>query len=478
LKRLRLLGALALVAAAACSPKNNGTLLVAHVDTDLAVGASGAIDSVQIQVVPQHGGGSTDTFPLTSRASLPTLAIVPSGDPAFSIDVTATGRKGSTTVVSQTATVAFAPGEAREFTLFLAQDCVNAAPCSPATNVCIKGGSCVAKTQVAQTKPYVPSGTDAGGTDAGMDAPRDTGFDAGGRDARDNPGQWVAANPAFPTPTATLYGVWPLDDGTVWVAGASGSRGIAAHFVQGLWVEAVLPNNAPTLFGIWASGPTDIWAVGINGTVLHFDGGPTGLWTTVPISGTQPTATLTGVWGASSADVWIVGQGGLILHGSAGGVAAEPSGTTADLAGIWGLSATDVWAVAARAPVLRRNATGWAVQTATLGPNIYYGIWLAATNDAWIAGDRATLHNDGAAWTGVTNPLDSATSIWGSASDDVWSVGHPVTGGTTFISRFNGVQWVAAASPSTMSLQAVRGTSATNVWAVGSGGTVLRLQVP
>ena len=439
---------------------------------------SGAIDSVQIQVVPQHGGGSTDTFPLTSRASLPTLAIVPSGDPAFSIDVTATGRKGSTIVVSQTATVAFAPGEAREFTLFLAQDCVNAAPCSPATNVCIKGGSCVAKTQVAQTKPYVPSGTDAGGTDAGMDAPRDTGFDAGGRDARDNPGQWVAANPAFPSTTATLYGVWPLDDGTVWVAGASGSRGIAAHFMQGLWVEAVLPSNAPTLFGIWASGPTDVWAVGINGTVLHFDGGPTGLWTTVPISGTQPTATLTGVWGASSADVWIVGQGGLILHGSASGVTAEPSGTTADLAGIWGLSATDVWAVAARAPVLRRNATGWAVQTATLGSNIYYGIWLAATNDAWIAGDRATLHNDGAAWTGVTNPLDSATSIWGSASDDVWSVGRPVTGGTTFISRFNGVQWVAATSPSTMPLQAVRGTSATNVWAVGNGGTVLRLQVP
>jgi hypothetical protein len=472
--RLHLLGTLALVAAA-CSPKNNGTLLVARVDTDLTVGASGAIDSIQIEVVPQHGGGSSDTFPLTSRASLPSVGIVPSGDPAFSVDVTATGRKGSSTIVSQTATVAFAPGEAREFTLFLAQDCAGASACTPATNVCIKGGSCVAKTEVVQTKPYVPAGVDAG---TGIDAPRDTGFDAGGRDARDNPGQWVAVSPAFPSTTATLYGVWPLADGSVWVAGASGSRGIVGRFVAGLWAEAVLPTNAPTLFGIWASGPSDVWAVGINGTVLHYDGGPTMTWTTVSISGTQPTATLTGVWGASSADVWIVGQGGLILHGSATGIAAEPSGTTADLAGIWGLSATDVWAVAARAPVLRRNATGWTVQTATLGSNIYYGIWLAAPNDAWIAGDRATLHNDGAAWTQVANPLDSATSIWGSASDDVWSVGRPVTGGTTFISRFNGVQWVAATSPSTMPLQAVRGASATNVWAVGNGGTVLRLQVP
>jgi hypothetical protein len=471
--RLRLLGALALVAAA-CSPKNNGTLLVARVDTDLAVGASGAIDSVQIQVVPQHGAGSTDLFPLTSRASLPALGIVPSGDPAFSIDVTATGRKGSTAVVSQTATVAFAPGEAREFTLFLAQDCASATPCAPATNVCVRGGTCVAKTQVAPTKPYAPGA----GADAGMDAPRDLGFDAGGRDARDNPGQWVAVNPAFPSASATLYGVWPLDDGTVWVAGASGSRGIVGRFVAGLWVEAVLPSNAPTLFGIWASGPTDVWAVGINGTVLHYDGGPTMTWTAVSISGTQPTATLTGVWGASSADVWIVGQGGVILHGAASGVSAEASGTTADLAGVWGLSASDVWAVAARAPVLRRSATGWTVQTATLGSNVYYGIWLAAANDAWIAGDRATLHNDGAGWTPVSNPLDSATSIWGSASDDIWAVGRPANGGTTFISRFNGVQWVAATSPTTMPLQAVRGTSATNVWAVGNGGTVLRLQVP
>jgi hypothetical protein len=472
----RLLGALALVAtAAACSPKNNGTLLVARVDTDLAIPS--ALNSIQIQVTPSHGGGSTDSFPLTSRASLPMLAIVPSGDPAFTIDVTATGRLGSTTVVSQTATVAFAPGEAREFTLFLAQDCVNATPCTPATNVCIKGGSCVAKTQVATTKPYVPGG---GGVDAGMDADAkpDTGFDAGGRDARDNPGVWAAANPPFPATSATLSGVWPFDDGTVWVAGASGSRGVASRFAQGQWTEAVLPPNAPTLFGLWASGPADVWAVGIGNTVLHYDGNAALTWTPVPVAGTTTSATLTGVWGASSSDVWIVGQGGLILHGGQLGVASEPSGTTVDLSGVWGLSDSEVWAIAARAPVLRRKANAWSVQTATLGSNVYYGIWVAAPNDAWVAGDRATYHFDGGGWTLVSSPLESATSIWGSASDDVWAVGRSSGGSGPYIARFNGVQWVAATSPSTMPLQAVRGTSASNVWAVGNGGTVLRLQVP
>ena len=150
MKRLRLLGALALVAAAACSPKNNGTLLVAHVDTDL-------VDSVGAQQHPDPGRAPARRrldghVPDHEPRVVADAGDRPSGDPAFSIDVTAIGKLGSTTVVSQTATVAFAPGEAREFTLFLAQDCVNAVPCTRATNVCIKGGSCVPKTQVAQTQ--------------------------------------------------------------------------------------------------------------------------------------------------------------------------------------------------------------------------------------------------------------------------------------------------------------------------------------
>ena len=128
--------------------------------------------------------------------------------------------------------------------------------------------------------------------------------------------------------------------------------------------------------------------------------------------------------------------------------------------------------------VLRREPAGWTVQATELAARIFYGIWLAGRADVWVAGDRVTLHNDGVAWATAANPLDVATSIWGSASDDIWAVGRSTAPNTTAISRFNGVQWLAATSPATMPLQAVRGSSATNVWAVGNGGTVLRLQVP
>ena len=89
--------------------------------------------------------------------------------------------QGATAVVTQTATVAFAPGEALEFTLFLAQDCARPTPCPDASDVCLKGGACVAKTEVAETRPYDPSGSDGG-----IDAPKDGNnvFDAGDRDAK------------------------------------------------------------------------------------------------------------------------------------------------------------------------------------------------------------------------------------------------------------------------------------------------------
>jgi hypothetical protein len=142
----------ALALAAACSQQNDSTLLVAYVDTDLMVPAE--LNRIEIRVVPERGADTTDSFPLGSAGDVPvTLAIRPDGDPAFGVDVTAIGYLGATILVSQTATVAFTPGEAREFTMILARDCLQPTSCTPETNVCIQGGACVPKTEVVQTHP-------------------------------------------------------------------------------------------------------------------------------------------------------------------------------------------------------------------------------------------------------------------------------------------------------------------------------------
>jgi hypothetical protein len=464
------------LAAMACSPTNNGTTLVVRVDTDLTVPA--ALNRIEIQVTPERGGQTTDSFTIGSRADLPaTMAIRPSGSPSFNVDVTARGLLGGNSVVTQTATVPFFPGEAREITLFLSQTCATAMPCPMAGQTCIAGGTCVAKTQVAQPMPYM--------ADAGRDAPRDGGsgggggggFDAGGRDARDNPAQWIAVSPAFPSPTATLNGVWPIDNANVWVVGYLQPRGIAYRFTQGLWIESLLPPGTPTLYGVWAASASDVWAVGVAGTVLHFDGTT---WTPVSISGPSPTQVMSGVWGTpDGGDVWVVGAGGTVLHGTKNGLAPEASNVTADLTGVWGVGNNEVWAVGSRGTAIRRNATGgtWTSQNHGLTQSILYGVWLSGRTDVWAVGERVTLHYDGSGWASLSNPLEIGISVWGSADDDVWAVGRPVAAtGTPFTSRFNGVRWLPATTPTMTPLQAVRGSSFGNAWAVGNGGVVLRLQ--
>ena len=150
-------GAFAL--AAACSAERDATLLVAYVDTDLLVPAE--LNRIDIRLAPAGGAGTTTIFPLGSAGDVPvTMTIRPGADPALGVDVIAIGYLGATPIVSQTATVAFTSGEAREFTMVLARDCLQPTSCTPETSVCIQGGTCVPSTDVVQTRPYAPTAED------------------------------------------------------------------------------------------------------------------------------------------------------------------------------------------------------------------------------------------------------------------------------------------------------------------------------
>jgi hypothetical protein len=156
---MRRLWCAAFALAAACGAEKDPTLLVAYIDTDLLVPAE--LNRIDIRISPAGGAGATTTFPLGSAGDVPvTMEIRPSGDPALAVDVTAIGYLGAASFVSQTATVAFTSGEARAFTMVLARDCLQPTSCTPETNVCIQGGTCVPSTEVVQTRPYAPTAED------------------------------------------------------------------------------------------------------------------------------------------------------------------------------------------------------------------------------------------------------------------------------------------------------------------------------
>jgi hypothetical protein len=456
--------AVLLAAGAACAPRDNGTLLVVSVDTDITV--PGQMDGIAIDVLPDNGALSTDTFAIGGRGDLPLVyGIRPKGTPSFGVTVTARGQHGGADVVSRTATASFVPGQAMEFTLFLGSACVaTPASCPPVS---------------ATLGPYPPTG----GADAGADAPAGSDgpgpTDAGIREARDDPGRWMAA--PSPDVTAVLNGVWPVAADEVWAVGAQGLTGIAYHFQQSAtpqWTPSPFTSTT-ALYGVWGSAKDDVWAVGVGGTIGHWNGNS---WTIMQLPGGAAALppTLAAVWGAGPNDVWAVGARGTVVHMARGGaMQMQTSGVTVDLEAVWGSAVDEVWAVGGAGTVLRHNPASltWAAQTQTATQNPLNGVWLAAGNDLWAVGLGVALHYDGATWTKVATPLSVPLGIWGSATDDVWSVGGAM-GATAspLIARFDGVEWVAAQSPVMTTLQAVRGLSSTVVWAVGNNGVVLRLQ--
>jgi hypothetical protein len=479
------LAALALLGA--CSPKNNGTLLVVRVDTDLPVPAQ--LDKIEIQVVPERGAASTDAFTLTGRNGLPvTLGLNPKGDPDFSVEVTARGLRGSDLAVTQTASVHFVPGQAREFTMFLANDCVTAGACQ-APMVCVRGPSCVAKNAVATLKPYVPGGEDAGAAgdapvEAGGDRPGDvvaeapadvvTPPDAPTAEARPNPGTWASV-PGVPA-TITLSAIWPNSDRDVWVAGAM-AAGVVLHYDGQTWNPSAIPPTTPALYGLWGSANGDVWAVGAAGTVLHL---ANNVWQSMKVP-TMPLPTLTSIWGAKADDIWIAGSGGKIFHiDGTGTITPETSGVTAGLFAVGGSAVanglSDVWAVGASGTILHRGSTGWAPVAQGTTQSILYGVWSDAPANVWVAGDKTVLHGGSAGgWKAVPGSVDVSLAIWGSAGDDLWTVGRPAAGGST-ITRWDGVAFSNVTDAPAMPLQTVRGISSMSVWAAGANRAVYRFK--
>ncbi|MBV9383470.1 MAG: hypothetical protein JO242_22765 [Streptosporangiaceae bacterium] len=127
---------------------------------------------------------------------------------------------------------------------------------------------------------------------------------------------------------------------------------------------------------------------------------------------------------------------------------------------------------------------------------VFSGVSALSANAAWAVGASSSLFNpvplaerwDGTAWHQLPVPLPSAATVGRLAGvlqlspGNAWAVGSitPQTGGTnlTLIEHWDGTRWSVVPSPNpvtgsgtTDTLEAISGTSASDLWAVGSFGT-------
>jgi hypothetical protein len=199
-------------------------------------------------------------------------------------------------------------------------------------------------------------------------------------------------------------------------------------------------------------------------------------WTIV--ASDQPGAFLN-IWGSAADDVWAVGadagSGPVLVHYDGAAWASIPLATSGDLWWMTSVGPDSFWLCGAGGRVLRYAPDTGVTDETVLDPTLtFFGVWAAAADDVWAVGgnvdsarDTAQIwHFDGAAWTRAELPAPAAAGIaiykvWGRSATDVYAVG---TGGIGL--HWDGTAWSSVSTGTEANLFTVHGTDVT-VWAVG-----------
>lgn len=267
----------------------------------------------------------------------------------------------------------------------------------------------------------------------------------------------LAASASPGTLFNTLHGVASISPNDVWAVGNSAAGTLAEHWNGAAWAVATTPNAAPysdSLNGVAAASTTDVWAVGQAGTAAIIERWDGNHWATVSAPAPQDSM-LSGVVALSASNAWAVGG----------------SGGSGPLVEHW-------------------NGTKWsAVATPTSAPGTFLSsesllaVAAASPNDIWAVGGNPPHncggqlpalieHWNGSSWSVIPNLPQGV--LYGAAAvsaSDVWAVGSGGNG--VLIEHWNGKQWSTVTSPAPAAhtyplLQSVAAHGAADVWAVGS----------
>jgi hypothetical protein len=280
---------------------------------------------------------------------------------------------------------------------------------------------------------------------------------------------WVDWVPLSSPVTTPLWAVWGSSNTDVL---AVGQGGVILEYNGSDWAEMNSGTSA-TLFGVWRSHSGDGFAVGEAGTILSYDGSE---WIEAH-SGI--TVTLRGVWGSDGSNVFAVGFEGTILKFDGSEWSPMHSGTSEVLHAVWGSGPDDVFAVGNSGTILHYDGSEWNSMSGgglntltalggTSGSDVY------ATSDIWW---DQLLHYDGDEWSPVWTPgAETWRGVWVGASSGVFIVGWRVPSDSPrttagVIARYDGTSWTQTQTDS--ELNDVWGSASGDVYAVGHDGTIV-----
>ncbi len=137
------------------------------------------------------------------------------------------------------------------------------------------------------------------------------------------------------------------------------------------------------------------------------------------------------------------------------------------LQGVWSDGPKNAWAVGGASTIVRWDGSAWSVVSDAPHPisttDSYNGVW-GVGSDVWVVGDNTILHCRAptSCSTESSGGTGSLFTVWGTSATNVFAVGD---GGR--IVRYNGTSWSAMTSPTNRTLARVTGSGPADVWALG-----------
>lgn len=229
-------------------------------------------------------------------------------------------------------------------------------------------------------------------------------------------------------------------------------------------------NNA--LFG-WNA--TNVTAVGDAGVIVATTNGTN--WSVVTL-GVDPGQNLNDVWFKDASTGWLVGNGptAYVWNGTTWAPAPSAMALTNDLLGVFGSAGNKVVAAGTADAIFRFDGATWSRSAVAPKPGTEYGVW--GTGSSFVS---VGASNDCITITDTTQTKVSCAqaggavlrAAWGVSANNIVAVGYD--GNTSIASKFDGANWTKLGTiPNVGKLYSVWASSATDFWAVGEGGVVLR----
>jgi hypothetical protein len=152
-------------------------------------------------------------------------------------------------------------------------------------------------------------------------------------------------------------------------------------------------------------------------------------------------------------------------------VDTPPAGTQTSraLQGVWSDGPANAWAVGEFSTVVHWDGTKWTLVSASVSPVVspgdnYNAVW-GSGGTVWVAGDASILRCGKTVSACSSDQVPGAGAlhgVWGTSATNVFAVGSAGR-----ILQFNGSAWTSMTSPTSLSLSRVWGSGVNDVYAVG-----------